>query len=236
MPRDFIPRPDQIFASFAKNFCEKILADYEAYGVPQAMAEECAATQVVFEEAFRVACDPLTRTASAVARKNRARADCERVIRFAAGNVRGNPNATAAMRVLVQMNERNSGGRSAPLPVPDTAPLLMVTRVMGQTIVVRVTDIESNRARKPRGVHAAFILAAVGPNPSPDIRDWMMVGTTTRIEAEFTIPGPRIPPGTPVTVCAQWMNPRGQRGPESRSVSIHTDHQLGRPNIKLLAA
>jgi hypothetical protein len=236
MPRDFIPRPDQAFASFAKNFCEKVLADHEAYGVPLALAEACAATQVVFAEAFRVASDPLTRTASAVARKNRARADCERVIRFAAGNVRGNPNATAAMRVLLQMNVRNSGGRTTPLPAPDTAPLLLVTRVMGQTITVRVTDIESNHARKPRGVQSAIILAAIGPNPSPDVRDWMMVGTTSRVGAEFTIPGKRIAPNTRVVLCAQWLNPRGERGPESRSVTIYTDHQLGRPDMKLRAA
>lgn len=236
MPRDFIPRPDAAFASFAKNFCDNILADPEVYGVSPDTAAECAAKRVIFAQYYARAQDPLTRTASAVAGKNAARADSERAIRWVAGTVRAYSTNTPEMRIALGMNERNGGGKSRRIATPDSVPAVSVTRVMGQTVTIRLSDPTSLRRGKPRGIGAAMIYAAIGEPASQYSHEWLRVGMVSRVEAEVTIPRGPLPPGTKLWVRAQWLSPRGQGGPLGRPTSTYTNGELGPPAMNLLAA
>src|ERR1051325_4418683 len=88
MPADFIPRADAAYAPFSATFCQKILADWDRYGVSEELAIECAAKQAVFAEAFRAIREPATRTPPALAAKRAARKESERVLRVVASFVR----------------------------------------------------------------------------------------------------------------------------------------------------
>jgi hypothetical protein len=223
MPRDFYPRPEAAIVAFTANLSAKLSAALLDYGISPEAAAEYASLQQAFAEAYQTCQGPTTNASSAYAGKTTARIALERMTRFLAKVISGQPTVTDAMRVSLGLKPRPV--RRQHRPVPDEAPILRVKGTIGRLVQLQLVDATPNRPRRPRDVSGAMILGYAGPQLPADDAAWRIMGSTTRATGQVTF-APDLPPGTTVWLKAYWFNARHEPGPACSPIHTHLSFDL----------
>jgi hypothetical protein len=233
--RKYIPRADAAALMWAQPFAATLSAHAAAYGVSAETAAAILAAVDDFAAALARATAPDTRTASAVAMKNQARAAMEKRIRPAVRGIQALPaTAGIASGTVVSDAAREALGlpiyarkaTTAPLP-PDTAPDLHVTAIHRRAHTLRLADAATpTRKARPPGTAGAEIyyrladgdVQASAPSHRPDdLKDWRFAGLATRDTFRLETPGAA--PGQVLTITARWLTRQGKPGPRANPIT-----------------
>jgi hypothetical protein len=223
---DFLPRREADLRDWSVNFNSHINADPATYGLTAAQAADYNTKHNAFMAVFALASAPGTRTRPRVVEKNAAQQVLRRSARQLAAIIRAFPGVTAVQRVEAGLTVRGSGGRSAPIPPPRTAPRLMVLDQRGGRVTIGLGNMaEASRRGRPRGVRGAVVLFFVGELPPADRADWSWLDMTSKTKLTLNLPR-GLAPGTPIWLTAFWENPRSQRGPLATPIYTHAPWRL----------
>ena len=220
MPDTCLPNSDNGLKYWAL-MVDKTLADRSGvYGVS---AERVAAFGVLsaeFSEALQ-ACEGATRSVATTERKNdlrrRLRADARQILK----TVNGTPGVTREDRIALGMTTRVAPRRAG---VPEETPSVIVERVVGQFVSVRVEPLRAKT--KPAGCVGFTLLgrvdamdAANGHAGVSGDTAWRFLGNFTRSAVEIDFGD--LPPGAKIWLTAEYMNTRLEPGPRATRVFTH---------------
>jgi hypothetical protein len=162
-----------------------------------------------FQTKWDVCQVPGTRTKVAVSLKDASKADLVSYLRSLVRIVQAAITTTNSMRTDLGIPLRDA--IPSTIPVPGVAPILLVTKVWGHQISVRLeTPGLEGRTWAP-GVYGAQLYTFVGPAPATDEQLWSPQGLTTRTSVIVEFPA-SVPAGSKVWLTAAFVNPRGQTG------------------------
>jgi hypothetical protein len=113
----FAVRKDAALAAGSDNFSTKISASATTYGLTAAQATAYAAVNATWQSAYQTALTPDTRTKSAVAAKNAARAAMRQMASDLAKIIDGTPTVSDSQRIDLGLAVRPT---PAPRPAPGT--------------------------------------------------------------------------------------------------------------------
>lgn len=223
MPRDFFPRRESDIRSFTAHFSETISAAPADYRLTQAQADEYAAVQQAFSDAYITVQDRGANSSAAVAGKETARVALEAATRLLVKIIKAQPDVTDAMRIDLGLPARPT--RRHHVSVPDAPPILRVVGAIGGAVQIRLVDAGSTRRGLPRDARGALIFGFVGDVPPSDRKQWMYKGGTSRgiVEVRFDA---AIPPGTKVWLTACWVNARAEQGPSCAPVCTYLQYGM----------
>jgi hypothetical protein len=113
--------------------------------------------------------------------------------------------------------------------VPEHAPELAISAVIGRRVELKLIDAESgDRRGKPEGVFGATIFYCVADHEPPEALDqWTLFATVTRPYVDLDIPT-AIAAGSKVWLTACWINTKAQPGPISAAVSTRFSENVAR--------
>jgi hypothetical protein len=103
----YIPRADEAFRTFAANFAGNILAAPSTYGLTPAEAAHIMDKFVRFDEAYKVAANPDTRTRPSIAVKDDARHILQNTISNYSAHIRANLGVTDGDKENIGVRPRN---------------------------------------------------------------------------------------------------------------------------------
>ncbi len=171
-----------------------------------------------FAAAYQLANNRLTRSPGNIEAKNTAKqnlvAQIRGLVKIAQASPVMNNDKRAALGITVPDTD------PTPVPVPEEAPQLDISAVLGRTVKIRLREASTGRRKKPVGVSGASILSYIGANTPADMRDWTFEGNDTRLDTQVAF-GSGFVPGTKVWLTAFWYNRRGESGPACMPVSAH---------------
>ncbi len=239
MGRPHIPRADRAAAAWMRHFAQRLQDAPAGYFVPIAEIDAVIETVAEFRTALAIALVPDTRTAPSVARKNRARAEAERVCRVALARIKIDPRVSAEDRAAVGISlDPPHRTRSK---APTTPPTLVVTSRNGVYTVKWTNDAMSRRA-KPAGCAMLQLFLATGEGEAGEAllrcdgavvaeqAKLINVYTSNRVQLfEPELSGEAPSPtgyGTrrgvvrTAALVARWAGPKGQPGPWSKPATL----------------
>ena len=213
----FLPNTDATLLAWSLNFSTLITATPTAYGLTSTLATAYTALHTSFATAL-AACDPGTRSKSAVSTKNLARTNLKNNARLLAKLVDGTASVTNAQKLTLGLNVKAS---PSPIPAPSSSPALEVGTVTGWTVKLKLHDSTSGSKRgKPAGVSGASVFSFVGATPPNDMGSWTFQGNTGKTIVYVAFENTNAP-GTKVWLTAFWFNGRKQSGPACAPVSTN---------------
>lgn len=217
MARVFYDKTDAILATGSANFAALLVASAQSYHVSTEQAAAYAALDLAYQNSYRTAIEPATRTSAAIAAKDSARALLVRSARALAGLIRSLPLVTDEQLIELGLSARSA---PVPAPVPTTVPLVEVEDVVGNTIHLRLRDSGPGHRSKPAGATACMIYSHVGEQAPSHINDWTFRGVWTRSRGTISFDN-NLPPFSRVWITALFVNRRGQQGPACTPVPMH---------------
>ena len=217
MPTSFLPNKDTALLAWSLNFNTLITATPTAYGLSAGLATGYGTLHTNYATAL-AACEPGSRTRSAVSTKNAARLALKNDARSLAKLVDGTTSVTNAQKLSLGLTVKSS---PSPIPAPSSAPGLDVVSVSAWTVKVKLHDSTSGAKRgKPAGVSGASVFSFAGAAAPADISLWKFEGNTGRTTVNVVFPN-TLAPGAQVWLTAFWFNGRKQSGPASAPVSTN---------------
>lgn len=218
MNRNFFDGTDAELYVGAKNCSTKVSQTPTAYGLTQLQADMFDAAVVEWSTKYETSQDPATRTKSAVAAKNAARAMIRAKASDLAKIIDGTPTVTDAQKIDLGLCVPKV---PAPIPAPVEAPAVDLVSAIGRAVVIRVHAAPAITGRgKPPGAAAAWIYTFVGESFPAELSSWLYQGAATRGKFEITFPD-SLPAGQQVWIKACWVNPRQQMGPMSDPITTN---------------
>lgn len=214
----YLPASDQGLRNFARNMSEIVTNDPVVLGLSVGQATSLASAYSSYDAALSLAIDPGTKTIATVAAKNTARANLKTIIKQYAAIIQAHPTVTNEQRAELGLTIRDT--EPSPKPVPAFAPGLLVERVTGRTVDVRLQDTQNPDSRgRPVNVDGAVVCTHVGANPPSNINDWFKAAITSRTQLSVSFDS-ELPAGTQVWILAYWFNPRKEAGPACAPVPV----------------
>ena len=123
--------------------------------------------------------------------------------------INGTPSVTVAQKLQLGMSVRTA---PAPIPAPDTAPIVSIESVNAWTVRVKLGNAEATKRARPRGAVGAAIFSHVGTGVPTDISDWGFEGVVGSPTVDIVFKS-SLPAGTQVFLTAMWFSNRKQSGP-----------------------
>lgn len=220
MSRDWIPRRDVKLRDFTASFEKQISANPASFGLTVDEANEFAALNEAWQAAFTAANRNGTRTPTAIVVKDDARTAVVAMLRSLGMAIQKRPQTTNDQRTALGL--RVPSPYRTPIGRPQSAPMLHVYSVLGQTVKITLRDlVHDGRRGKPFGVAGATIYVQVAEKASSNTSDWVSLGNFTRPKISLTLPTWLCPPGSKIWLAACWYNPRGQAGPMSHTADLY---------------
>lgn len=205
----FLPDRDSALLAWSLNFQTLIVATPTLFGLTAQLATSYSAYHSAFATDL-AACDPSTRSRSAVVAKNEAKEDLKANAKLMVNLVNGTASVTNAQKVSLGIPPRM---RPMPIPQPSEAPNLDVVSVNGWTVKLKLHDSTSGSKRgKPLGVNGASIFSYVGETPPSDLSLYKFEGSLGKTKFDVVFPN-TVAAGTQVWITAFWFNGRQQSGP-----------------------
>lgn len=209
MATPYIPNKDSSFDSWAGNFSALIAAAPATYGLVAGDAVTITAAADLWAAAYALTTDPSTKTKATVAAKDAQRAASTAVFRPYAILIRNNAGVS---------NEDKAGlgltipdGTPSPVPPPATAPALsLVSATPGAHQLNFRDSVSPLMKRKPVGVIALQLFAAVGVVQATDPSQASFVGTITK--TPFINGFDSANRGKHATYFARWQTRSGAAG------------------------
>lgn len=207
---DQIPHGDMDLQGWSAHLVAAVSQEPSAWGQAAWQVAEYEAAQRAYAEALRVALHTATRTSSAIAAKDAARARLITLSRQTVARVQAHPGTTDEMRVRVRITVRKR--RVKAVAVTMQRPQVRVESVWGRRITLSIRPGEGNRGARPRGVKGYSLYWAVGATVPTDLKRWTFEGNGIDAEMTVVLPGD-LEPRTRVWFAATWLNNRMQPGP-----------------------
>jgi hypothetical protein len=208
---DYLPSREAELVTWTQTFSTLISAAPTSYGLSAAQATAFATLKTNWVNTYNTANSLGTRTSSAVAAKNTAKAAVIANARLLVRIVQATPTVTDAQKTDLGITVRDS--EPSPIPPPATAPDIDIISVISNTVRIRLHEAgDSSRRGKPAGVAGAAIFSYIGTTPPPLESDWTFEGLTTLTQIDINFPA-ETPAGSQVWLTAFWRNPRDQSGP-----------------------
>jgi hypothetical protein len=213
----FIPRKDNEFLVWTKNFLHYLSATYTHFNFPKEDYDQLAEQNEDFAEKLETAEAPETRTKAAVKAKDEARKILEK-------NLQQKIKEYLTYNHLVTDEDRDNMGlpihktTRTPSPVATTYPDFDVDSGTIRRLTVHYYDQGQKKSKaKPDGQHGAEICWAILDSPPLNISDLVnsFFDTRTPLTLEFE----ESQRGKRVYFCLRWENTRGEKGPWSEIVS-----------------
>ncbi len=231
---DFIPRPDQSFATWSKNFVGKIQSDYASLGISSEQAADILSRYESFAESFRFSKDNTTRTPGIITRKDTDRKNLIEGIRPLARIIRAQPGITPQM--LNDLGLPVPKQRTNRIGPPDEAPRIVATAIGSQRIRVELRRNETlNPKRKPDRATAAAIFMHFGETSPANIDQWQFHSNQSK--TTFIIDFKKyITPGQRIWFIAYWISARAEKGPISNCTFVRLAGGEASPQANAIAA
>lgn len=214
---DWINKRDDGLSDQGTQMSAYITANAVALGLVVGDATTLASNLTAYQTKLGVSSNDNTRTPVAVAEKDTAKDVLIANMRSLGRRLQANPNLTDAQRVALTLPVRDTTpSQSQPLI---TRPVISVIGVALTDVAVRAVDETTPLSRKkPAGAVGLQYFSWIGPSAPPqDLELWRFEGVATR--SDFVIGYLLADAGKPVTICARWMNRKGEVGPVSLSVT-----------------
>jgi hypothetical protein len=215
MARSFYYGTDaELFAS-SQTFADQISENREALGLSEDAVQRYLDANAAYRAAFSLAIAPQTRTGPSVSAKNAAKKALRIVAAQTAKVISGNREVSDAQRMRLGLVVST---KPSPIGPPTAQPSVQVIRVEARTVKIEIDNTEGGSPRrKPHGVIWARVYTRVGLEMSEDFGQWKHAGDTSHHTMDLVFPS-SIGWGTPVWICACWMNRRAQPGPLSNPI------------------
>ncbi|HQY89827.1 MAG TPA: hypothetical protein PK402_14330, partial [Tepidisphaeraceae bacterium] len=214
--RNFYDGTDAQLASGTQLFAAEISSGFASYGLTSAQATSYDTLSGNFVGAYDIATNPVTRTKSAIAAKNAAKTALKIKARDLVAIINATPTVTDEQKINLGLHVRNP--TPTPVPVPDFAPVMTISNVGGNTLAIKLREVDMNRRGKPPLVKGAAVYFYVGEE-TPDVNTpWIAFGNSGRANFQMEFPS-SLAQGTKVWIIAAWYNNRGQYGPSCQPMS-----------------
>lgn len=217
--RESIPTTDLGIRDWAGNLSSHLSATPQAYFVSTGDATALASNVSDYNTRLTTATHPDTRTKSTIVAKNVSKAALIARCRTLAKQIDANPAITDQQRTDLGIHIRDR--EPTPAPIPATKPQVSAIPLGGRQIGISLADeLTPNSGRKPDTVMGAYLwLALSEPGaPAPAGTDaCKFVGMAKRCNHVITQPATAA--NKVAWIIAQWVNTRGEAGPESPPVS-----------------
>ena len=187
-------------------------------GMSEAQGSAFADAANAYNAAYLKANTEATRGPLSTAEKNHAADTLRQVARECVATVQAFPGTTNDQRSALQITIPGANPPT-PVPKPSTSPVLNITGVIGNRILLDIRDTaDPDRRRKPTGVTGITLLYHVGPTAPMEVSGWTFGGSVTRLKTELIIPA-SVAPGSKVFVVGFWTNTKLESGPASAVAS-----------------
>jgi hypothetical protein len=207
---DYIPRKILKFNTWQQNFVSVVEPNATAWGIPADEVIFLKASQEPWTKAYNAAKIKQTSSTADKLNRNTERKSYEKILRqFNRQWLSGNSKVTDGQRLLlgttVNLNTRT------PVAVPDSTPYGRVDFSTGSQHSIHITDSESGRKAKPKGVHECQIWTKFGGDAPHDDEDFVFLETCTKSPCliAYTLGDM----GKMVYYRMRWVNRRGKVGP-----------------------
>jgi hypothetical protein len=218
MTSNFYRGTDAEVVAGSASFASLLATGFASYGITSGQQAVFAELNATLQSAYAAAVAPGTRTPVAVRAKNIAIRNVRANAIHLGKIISATPTVTDAQ--LVELGLLPRSGRT-PVPRPDSAPVIEVLSVRGNTASLRLREGgDSTRRGKPAGVSGAAVYSFVGAVPPTDERAWTFEALTSRVKIDVEFPS-RVTPGSRVWFTAFWFNQRKQRGPAATPVTTN---------------
>jgi hypothetical protein len=214
---DYLPRKDADFLQWTVNFLAVLVKILERIGFPKAVYQQLVALKNTFDDKFRIAEAPETRTKSAVRDKNEARQSLGKSLRQSIKEYLTNNH------LLTDADRDNLGlpvykTTHTPAPVADTAPDVEVdTSILARLIIHFFAAGGKHKKAKPAGQHGAEIGWMISDTPPARWDD--LTHSAIDTSSPFTLSFEHDQRGKTVYFALRWENTRGEKGPWSDIMS-----------------
>jgi hypothetical protein len=225
-----IPTKDSALVAWSTNFDEKIAASAVTYSLTPAQATSYHTKHVLFLAAYNTliaAREEGTRSKSQTMAKDEAKTDLLTLGRQLYVIAQSSSVATPIQKTEAGIHLRDT--QPTPVPAPNAAPALAVTRVFGHDISISLKDASGARKGRPIGVAGASLFTFVGETaPATTDAGWKAEGNVTRNRVIVQFPE-SVAPGSKVWFTAFWYNPRGLAGPACTPVGSGIGYEGAMP-------
>lgn len=214
----YIPSREVDLLNWSHCFDARINEDPQAIGLNSGQAATYSAAHVVYQDAYRTAQEPNTRTRPAILGKNDAKKALLVEIRKLVPIIQAFPGTTNEMRAKLGITVRDP--EPTPVPRPRSGPSLTVLHTVGRVVKVRLRDVDSpDRRGKPDGVIGALVFMYVGDNAPDNQTEWTLLANATRTVFDLHFGG-SVEAGARIWLCARWYNTKAVAGPASSAKSV----------------
>jgi len=211
MAASYLPTKDAQFDTWFLNWTTLLTANPSLYGVSAGDAAAQTALYNTWHTAYLVCTNPATKTKTAVAAKNAARASGAAGIRPIAQAIAVNDGVSNANKLALGLNLHGSTGPT-PIPPPSSYPILAMVGATPGLLTFKYTDSLDGVSRsKPAGVlqGAIFMKESATPIVDPTLLDFQDVFTKQPFALDTSVVGP----AKTVYVCTYWQTRTGLKGP-----------------------
>lgn len=180
MASSYIPSTDAGFSAWITNFSSLITASPTTYGLIAGDATAIAAQATSYNAALTVATDPSTRTPSAVAAKDAAKAEALAVVRPYAVQISLNPGVSDEDKTAVGVTVRKLV--PSPIPAPVDAPQVSFVSAVPLVTTLKVVNSATPTSKaKPFGAIGIQLFGSVGTVAATDPEQLKFIGQFTKI-------------------------------------------------------
>lgn len=213
MPKDYIPATDNGLQMWTANLARQCVADPQAYGLTQPIAEAYSALQADFAVKLFAATRAETRGLATVAQKNDVRKRLVAETRTLVRCLQGSLVMTDEKRRTLDLPIR----KTTSTPVPASPPLLRIVNVVQRTVTLQLRDADASGRARPKCARGAAIFTFVGRTPPLDPRLWTHHAQTVETTTAITFPM-SVESFSDVWISAAWVNTTAKLGPGCQAV------------------
>lgn len=209
MASSYIPSTDSGFNDWLINFATLIAASPTTYGLVSGDATAITAQKVAYSAALTAATDPSTRTPSAIAGKDAAKATALAVVRPYAVSISLNPGVDDEDKVAVGVTVRKLV--PTPIPTPTAVPQVSFVGAVPLVTTLKVVNAATPDSKaKPFGSIGVQVFASVGTVAATDPGQLKFVGVFTKIPLSLSFTS--LEQGKVCTVAARYSTRGGSGG------------------------
>lgn len=213
----YMPQSDDGFWHWLQNFSSLIQADCARFGMTQADADVISAHFAAYDPLWQQCKQPSVRTKSLVQQKDAVKASAMGSCRVYAMIIKGNQGVDAESKTALGLHLNDTTPTS--IPVPTTAPMLMIQAAFSGEHVIRFADETTPASRrKPHGAQFIEIYCNVATGPNPVVADAKAIGLFGK--QPIHIEQDQVNANKTATYFGRWVNTKGEPGPWSLPVAM----------------
>lgn len=214
---DYIPRTDAGFRSWLQNFSSLIAQNPSQYGLTAADATVISGHYTAYNPLWEQCQQPSIRTTSLIQQKDAVKASAVASCRVYAMIIKNNMGVDEQAKSALGLHINDT--TPSPVPVPSTAPIIMITGSFSGEHILRYADETTPASRrKPEGVQFIEIYRNVAAGPDPVQANAVSVGLFGK--QPIQISQDQADAGKTATYFGRWVNTRGEKGPWSLPVAM----------------